>query len=268
MDDGSTAAPERRIRRRRTSSFNVTGLTPIDRSGDDPGVTNLVHEHLRNAILDGALPAGAIISQVVLAEHLGVSRTPLREALRRLEQEGLVEASPNRRARVRSLEPEDLEFAYANRIMLEALAVAITVPLLRSNDLDLLDGAMLRMEEAVRVGDVTDWESAHRDFHRALIVHAPRHLFDAIEGYAARSVLANDRRLYSIIVGQGFHGGSQEHAAILAAYRAGDAEAAANALARHLTVSALFVMSQVMPEHDPVVLRGSLRLITGADIRS
>lgn len=262
-----TSGPPRK-RSRRTTSFDVTGLAPIDRGGDDPVVTDLVHEGLRQAILEGALPAGAVISQVVLSQHLGVSRTPLREALRRLEQEGLVDATPNRRAQVRSLDPEDLEFAYANRIMLEALAATISVPMLNEADWLDIDGSVAEMAASVKANDMAAWEHSHRDFHRAIIKHAPRHLFYAIETFAARTVLARARSLYSIIVAQGFQGGPQAHDAIVAACRARDAEGAATLLARHLTISALFVISQVMPEHDPVTLRASLRLIAGSDVRS
>ena len=69
-----------------------------DNGGSDRQSTEHVYERVRNAILDGELRPGETMSQVVLAEELGVSRTPLREALRMLQGEGLVEARPNRRA--------------------------------------------------------------------------------------------------------------------------------------------------------------------------
>jgi len=56
-----------------------------------------VYERVRNAILDGRLAPGAVMSQVAMAQELGISRTPLREALRMLQSEGLVEGEPNRR---------------------------------------------------------------------------------------------------------------------------------------------------------------------------
>jgi GntR family transcriptional regulator, rspAB operon transcriptional repressor len=59
--------------------------------------TEDVYDRIRNAILDGELAPGAVMSQVALAEELGISRTPLREALRLLQGEGLVDAEPNRR---------------------------------------------------------------------------------------------------------------------------------------------------------------------------
>ena len=71
-------------------------------------------------IVTGEIPPGAELSQVKLAEITGVSTTPVREALRQLEVEGLVESRRNRRPRVPSFDPEDLDAVYASRILLEA----------------------------------------------------------------------------------------------------------------------------------------------------
>ena len=66
-----------------------------------------VHAYLRECILDGTLPPGTKLSQVSLAAQLGISRTPLREVLRMLQEEGLVEIEPNQRTRVAGLDPAE-----------------------------------------------------------------------------------------------------------------------------------------------------------------
>ena len=70
------------------------------------------YEQLRDAIMSGELPAGARLSQVALANRFGVSRTPLREAVRRLQSEGLLDSEHNRQVRVAGLDLKDLENLY------------------------------------------------------------------------------------------------------------------------------------------------------------
>ena len=89
-------------------------------------MTWTVYTSLRESILNGALPPGESLSQVQLATKLGVSRGPLREAVRMLQREGLVEAEVNRRGRVSSFSIDDLEQLYAMRIVHESLAIRIT----------------------------------------------------------------------------------------------------------------------------------------------
>ena len=86
-----------------------------------------LHAYLRDCILDGRLPLGTKLSQVALAEQLGVSRTPPREVLRMLQEEDLVEFAPNQRMRVAGLDPVELDGEYACRILLETLALSMTL---------------------------------------------------------------------------------------------------------------------------------------------
>ena len=106
--------------------------------------TEDVYERVRNAILDGQLAPGAVMSQVALAEELGISRTPLREALRMLQSEGLVEGEPNRRVRVAPMTASDLEELYVMRVTLEAEALRLSVPRMTSEDLARLEGTWPR----------------------------------------------------------------------------------------------------------------------------
>ena len=87
----------------------------------------VLHAYLRECVLDGTLTPGTKLSQVALAEQLGVSRTPLREVLRMLQEEGLVEIEPNQRTRVAGLDPAELDDVYASRILLETLALSMTL---------------------------------------------------------------------------------------------------------------------------------------------
>src|SRR5579884_3696997 len=124
-----------------------------------------VYARLREAILHGELPTGAELSQVKLAAELGVSRTPLREALRMLQAEGLIESERNRRVRVTSFAIDDLEQVYATRIVLESLGVRLTVPLLSEDQLAQLRGCLGEMAYFEDRRDVIGWEEPHRRFH-------------------------------------------------------------------------------------------------------
>ena len=94
-----------------------------------------VHARMRRAILRAELSPGDELSQVRLAKELGVSRTPLREALRMLVNEGLLEGEPNRQLRVAGYSIADMEELYVARVSLETTALRITIPRLTTRDI-------------------------------------------------------------------------------------------------------------------------------------
>src|ERR1700727_4082035 len=100
---------------------------PIDSAvppSDEPvNTTAQAYDALRRALINADLVPGAVVSQVQLAAQLNISRTPLREALRQLQSEGLLEGDFNRRLRVAPLSVDDLEQVAAMRIVLESLGV-------------------------------------------------------------------------------------------------------------------------------------------------
>src|SRR5260370_3287616 len=104
----------------------VPGLRKVDLPEDRQAAPALP-AHLRECVLDGTLTPGTKLAQVALADQLGVSRTPLREVLRMLQEEGLVEIEPNQRTRVAGLDPQELDDLYASRILLETLALSMTI---------------------------------------------------------------------------------------------------------------------------------------------
>jgi DNA-binding GntR family transcriptional regulator len=129
-------------------------------------VVDHVYTALRERILSGDLPRAAKLHQATLADELGVSRTPLREALRRLAAEGLVNFSPNRGARVSELDFGDMRHAWAARVALEPGAARLAA---ERRDLD----AIAAMRDAIAAqrradGDRDRSFSANRTFHLAL----------------------------------------------------------------------------------------------------
>src|SRR5579862_5024618 len=132
----------------------------------------VVHDRLRDAILRGEIAPGEATSQMALTKQFGVTRTPLREALRLLEREGLVLSQPNRRVRIADFSMPDLESLYAMRIALKAVAMRLTVPTLRSEDFAELEGLMAQMDHYIRAGDQVRMDTPHAAFHTRFVAAA------------------------------------------------------------------------------------------------
>src|SRR4051794_18504990 len=98
-------------------------LEHVGAIGSDSPAAAGARAELRRLIMDGTLLPGTVLPQVQLALRLGISRTPLREAMRMLQEEGLVEAPPQKRARVALLDPTHVEAVYVQRIMYECAGV-------------------------------------------------------------------------------------------------------------------------------------------------
>jgi DNA-binding GntR family transcriptional regulator len=229
-------------------------------SGDGPA--NL-RSHLRELILGGTLQPGVVISQVELARALGVSRTPLREAMRMLQEEGLIEAEPNRRARVTRFDPADLDTVYGCRVMLESLGCVLTVRAITPDEIAGLERALDAMAKHARAQDVDSWQAAHREFHRMLVSRANDQFGRTIAAYQDRS----ERYWLMFIRANGSSGGltmrDAEHRAIFEAAKNRDATETASLLARHLSRTALTLMAQLAPEHEPLTVRTALQFVSG-----
>src|SRR5438874_7328951 len=102
---------------------------------------------LEDEIVSGALQPGAVLRQEQLSERFGVSRTPIREALRRLAALGLVSFEPNRGVRVRALSRAELHEAFLIRAELEGLATELAAPRMSEVEIDQLDQAEERFAD-------------------------------------------------------------------------------------------------------------------------
>jgi DNA-binding GntR family transcriptional regulator len=131
-------------------------------------------EQLRGRILSGELGQGTALRQDALARQYGVSRIPLREALRRLEAEGLVRIEPNKGAAVADFPPEEIGELFEMRAALESDLVRLAVPRLARADLDEASAALGAYEEALDRGQVADWGALNWRFHAALYRAAGR----------------------------------------------------------------------------------------------
>lgn len=215
-----------------------------------------VHELLRNRILQGQLPPGAVVSQAHLARDLGVSRSPIREACRLLEREGLVVSRHNHRIQVADFSLDDLEELYASRLVLEPLALTVRVPSLTASELDGLATALEDMRQRAEQRDYDRFTVPHERFHALLssgsggrLTRLMKQLADHARRYR-RVYTTQTPGAWDVVIGHDTR--------ILQAVSRGDAVAAGAELARHLAATALSMMALMDPLHDPRLLRAAL----------
>ncbi|HWE13989.1 MAG TPA: GntR family transcriptional regulator [Solirubrobacteraceae bacterium] len=130
-------------------------------------VVDQVYAAIHNRITDGSLQRGARIHQEDLADELGVSRTPVREALRRLAAEGLVEMRTNRGARVADVGQDDMHAAYAARLVIEPGAARLAALQAPAEPLARMRAALAAQRRAIP--NVRRSFEANREFHLALV---------------------------------------------------------------------------------------------------
>lgn len=124
-----------------------------------------VAAQLRQAIIEGRVPPGEHLAESSLATQLGVSRSPVREALRLLEREGLVLALPNRGSFVRQFTAHDVEEIFSLRVAIESLAAEWAVEHLKEDDLQELERLLEVQREAAAQGDIRHLNEVDVAFH-------------------------------------------------------------------------------------------------------
>lgn len=224
--------------------------------------TEVAYLQLRRAIVRCEIPSGVHLSQRELSELTGVGRTPLREALRMLQRDGLVEAEPNHRVRVADFSIPDLEQLYAMRISLETLAIRLTVPLFQKDELRRLESLLQQMSTLPTPDEYERWETPHRAFHLSLVSRAGTRIVTMIAQLSDHA--ERYRRFYSTEAPRANERGQREHSAIVDACLARDPGAAAERLARHYSSVALGTLAVLAPEYDPIVVRSALQSVIQA----
>lgn len=193
------------------------------------------YEELRRRILTGDIPQGSVLSQSQLAQEIGVSTTPLREALRRLAAEGLVQLESHRDARVASLTAEEARDLYVIRENLDPLAAGLAADSRTPADIANIESTL---KQLTPLHDATDLAAmtVHREFHRAIYgaSHNPL-LIGILEGLWDKA----DRYRQIGLQGQKDSENDrirvqEEHIQIAAAVVAGDAAQAREIMQQHV----------------------------------
>src|SRR5512133_3923760 len=181
-------------------------------------------EHIRDAIISGALKAGSKVSEPELAERYGISRTPIREAFRQLESEGYLTVIPRRGAVVSEFSQKDVEDFYAIKSILEGYAARQACKNLTDKELDRLQANNKRLTELVGSNDIKSFIKVHNEFHEMFIRAANNEKLREL----ITSVVTRFQRLrfMSLSLPGRMEIVVQEHAKIIEAFRRKDSDAA------------------------------------------
>lgn len=195
-------------------------------------ITAMVQERVRDAILEGLLPAGSRIDQNQLAADLNVSLVPVREALHKLQGEGFVQIIPRRGAFVAESSLEDMADIYFTRQITEGQAAYHAAPRLSDEELAQLDKLCAAMEQAIKAQHYPDFMRQNHDFHFIIYQAAgSRYLLNMITSLWDLSERYRYRYMYLKDQGEAVQA---EHREILAACHARDSKRLRDAIIMHM----------------------------------
>lgn len=142
-------------------------LIPVNLDSYKP-LREIVFETIREAIITGHLPPGERLMEIQLAEEMGVSRTPVREAIRKLELEGLVIMIPRKGAYVASLSLKDIADVFEVRVALEGLAAGLAAERITEGELEELERTLVKVAEVSEAKDLEALIKLDTEFHDVL----------------------------------------------------------------------------------------------------
>lgn len=199
-----------------------------------PALRHDVLNHLRNLIFDGTLQPGDRIVESRLARELGISQTPVREALRELERMGLVVSYPNRGSSVRTIEPADADEMYTLRAHLESMAITLMLNHLTDDDLVVLDQLIADMVAAAADNDPERLTERDVQFHEYILERSGHRLLlqtwrdiSPLNWTMMTVLRLKDRNLTEL---------AERHRPIVEALRLRDSERAVTAIQEHVLV--------------------------------
>lgn len=207
---------------------------------------NMVASGLRDAILGGVLAGGQPLRQEEIAESFGVSRSPVREALRQLEGEGMVSFIPHRGAVVSEISHHEVEEITEIRVTLETMAMRKAIPFLEDDDLERAEEVLRRIDREEDL--ITYWSELNWRFHATLFAPAerPRLLsliktqHDAFERYIRMHLALSD-----------YEKPQKEHYELLDLCREKDTNAVLSLLAKHIENTSALLVTHIKDDTGP-----------------
>lgn len=217
-----------------------------------PVASEQAYEAIRKCITSGTYASGSHLRAADLAQNLGISRTPVREALRRLSSEGLVDFFANRGAYVTDWSREDAEEVFAMRTVLESHAAGLSATRLTPAQIDDLHRSTRRMEEIARSPAKRDLDvlAGHNsDFHRLIISAAANKRLAALIASVVEMALIT--RTFRIFSRDDFARSVAHHDEMIAAFKARDGIWAESVMRSHIRAAHHVFVGAVETDRSP-----------------
>jgi len=190
-------------------------------------------DRIRDSIISGELPLGSKLSEQRLADTLGVSRSPVRDALAALQVEGLVNISPKRGSFVFTPDLRDVDELCEYRAMIETAALRKGIARNHIALMEALDAAMNTMETALKSDDTHSYTAGDLQFHKAIVVSCQNRAIIAAYRTSTSPIKALRTHLFTFLNAR-MDQSMAEHTAITNACRVKDADTAAARLEQHV----------------------------------
>lgn len=206
------------------------GLPVVDRP---PSLAEHVRRVLREDILAGRFPPGAHLTEALVMERTGVSRTPVREGMRMLQAEGLVLSERGRGTYVASqLSREEASLMYQCRLLIEPFMTARAAARMNPARLSRIDAALERWTTATETGaTAAELGRIDAEFHDAIYEASASQLFAVYRAYWSKLQVEASARIYDAEAPRRFY---EEHNTIVDALRRGDGDVASDAMTAHI----------------------------------
>jgi phosphonate utilization transcriptional regulator len=229
-------------------------------------LTSVVQQEIERRILQGELAPGAKLIEAELAAGLGVSRGPVREAFRMLEEAGLVRQEKNRGVFVRNIPLDEAVEIYDLRAMMDEAVGRQLAATISADQLKAVRAMVDAMEKAVKAGDADSYHLLNLDFHDKLVEFTGnrklttlyRRLINELSLF--RRLNLADAKLLPISAG--------EHRAIVKAIASGDPEAAGRAMREHVMVSKDRTVTNNTPQHPAPPLPAAKSAVSVRSVRA
>lgn len=204
-------------------------------TGDKYSLRGKVYDQIREDILNGVYKEHEELKEATLGERLDVSRTPVREALRQLELEGLVEIIPNKGARVTGITGKDIEDIFQIRYLLEGLSARWATEHVTDAQLEKMEETLYLTEFHMNKGNFAQVHQLDSQFHELMYEASGSKLLNRI--LSDFHMYVTRIRKTSLASGQRSQNSTEQHRAILEAIKAKDADLAEKCAHEHVTSS-------------------------------